>query len=138
MNCNKTTNLCSDLTLATCVDYEGTLGTNTTITENCVSQNDVNEDLYIQADDLYDNISTEEFVQTALDYELIDGELLLKSIIKKLEEEIITLKERVTELESEGDLTVLGLDFECLVDVCGDPITTKKQLFQALITQACL
>ena len=37
----------------------------------------------------------------------------------------------------ELDITGFNLDFDCLVDPCGDPITNLKTLLQLLINQAC-
>jgi len=142
MACNdKESNICIKPILATCVDYRGSLGENTNIEDNCVNQHDVNIDLYSLFDSLIENQSTSELGQLCLNYPVTEGKIFPKSVFKVHEEEICTLKDKVYDLENrnfgELDITGFNLDFSCLVDACGDPITDLKTLLQLLINKTC-
>lgn len=142
MACNdNVSNICIDPIKAPCVDYEGPLGANTTITDDCVNQHQVNEDLYTITDNIIENQDTSNLGNLCLTYPVTDGKILPKSVFETHEQEICDLKDRVTTLEGmnfgELDITGFNLDFACLVDPCGDPITDLKTLLQLLINQAC-
>ena len=142
MACNdKISNICIDPIKASCVDYEGPLGDNTTIKDECVTQHEVNEDLYSITDTIIESQSTSELGNLCLTYPITDGKILPKSVFETHEQEICDLKDRVTVLEEmnfgELDITGFNLDFACLVDPCGDPITNLQQLLQIMINQIC-
>ena len=142
MACNDDiSNTCSDPIKATCVDYDGQLGANTNITDDCVNQNDVNKDLYDITDKVISDSDTSNLGELCITYTLTEGSILPKSVFEQHEVEICDVKTRVTDLENTDyanlDITGFGLDFECLVDPCGDPITTLSQLLQLLISKSC-
>lgn len=142
MACNdNASNICIKTTLATCIDYKGKLGENTTITEDCVNQNEVNEDLYSITDTIIDEQDTSNLGNLCISYPVTDGKITLKSVVETNEQEICDLKSRVETLENMDfgnlDITGFNLDFTCLVDPCGDPITDLKQLLQIMINQIC-
>lgn len=142
MSCNnKISNLCIDSIKSGCVDNEAELGQNTKITETCVTQTNVNKDLYDITDEIITNSDTSDLGNLCITYPLTDGIITLKTVNSVNEQEICNLKDKVTELENKDfsslDITGFGLDFNCLVDPCGDPITTLGQLLQILINQTC-
>jgi hypothetical protein len=132
-------NICVDPIKATCVDYEGALGANTKITEDCVNQNDVNEDLYAITDEIIENIDASNLGNLCITYPV--GTITPKSALEQHEIEICDLQTRVTALENQNfadlDITGFGLNFSCLVDPCGAPITTLGQLLQIMINKDC-
>lgn len=140
MGCgNKTKETCGDVVYATCVDYEGDLGVNTKIVDDCVTIEETTEDLYSITDDIILDLDTSELGELCLTYPLIEGTVRPKSVLKVHETEICQLKE---DLEALGDLenldiTSWDIDFECLSDQCENPITTLGGLLQALVTQSC-
>lgn len=135
---DKVSNTCGNSIYATCVDYEGLLGDNTTITSSCVSQNDVNEDLYAITDSIIENSKTDNLGNSCITYPLTEGKILLKSVLETNEQEICSLKTRVESLESvnysELDITTWGLTIPtCIADSCNNPPTTLKELIQAIM-----
>jgi len=143
MACNDDiSNICIEPILSTCVDYQGDLGENTTIKDKgCVNQHEVNEDLYLITDNIIEDSSTSELGDLCLTYPVTDGKITPKSVFEIHEQEICDLKDRVQTLEEQTlaniDISTLGLDFDCLVDSCGDPITNLQQLLQIMITKIC-
>lgn len=141
MACNEiTSNICIDSTKAKCVDYEGPLANSSSIEEGCVNQHQVNEDVYTIIDNIEDSIVTP-VGDYCLTYPLTEGKILPKSVMSVHRTEICDLKTRVQALEDidYGDLDITGFDlnFQCLSDPCGDPITKLGVLLQLLINKAC-
>lgn len=141
MSCNKISNLCADPTLSVCVDHEAPLGVNTKIITDCVNQSDVNTDLYAITDEVIENSGTSNLGNLCVVYPLTEGVITLKSVNEQNEIEICNLKTKVTNLEtfdySNLDITGFTLDFKCLADPCGDPITKLGQLLQIIIDKSC-
>lgn len=138
---DKISNICVNPIQSTCVDYKGPLGTNTTIKDECVTQHEVNEDLYSITDSITENQDTSDLGDLCLSYPVTGGKILPKSVFEAHEQEICELKDKVQALEDMDfgnlDITGFGLDYQCLVDPCGDPITNFKTLLQVLINQSC-
>ena len=142
MACNDDiSNICIESTLDSCVDVTATLGENTKIVEGCVSQKDVNNDLYIITDEIITNSNTSQLGNLCISYPITSGKITLKSVFETHETEICNIKDRLNNLENQNianlDITGFGLDFNCLSDPCGDPITTFGQLLQILINKTC-
>ena len=141
MNCSEISNTCAETRLSTCIDHEAPLGENTKITSDCVNQSDINTDLYALTDEIINNSNTSSLGNLCINYPLTEGVILTKSVFVQNEIEICDLKNRVTILEnfnySTLDITSFGLDFKCLVDPCGTPITTLGQLIQIMINKDC-
>jgi hypothetical protein len=144
MGCNQSTsNLCTEDISSRCVDYDGPLGANTGITESCVDQYAVNEDLYNITDNIIsDSDATVDLEKSnCLTYPLTDGVVLVKTALTVLDTAVCDHESRITILEgkdySQLDITGFGLDFACLSDPCGDPITTLGQLLQIMINNQC-
>lgn len=135
-------NLCIDSFPSTCLDHVGDLGENTTITSSCVSQYDVNKDLYTITDNIITSLDLTDINNLCLTYPQIDGKVQPKTAIIKNAEEICSLIDRVQELENKDfanlDITGFNLNYQCLVDPCGDPISSLGQLLQIMINSLCL
>lgn len=141
MSCDKISNICAETILSTCVDHEGELGQNTTIEDGCVTQYDVNKDLYKLTDTLFNNLSTEGLGNLCIDYDITDGKILPSTIFSTNEVEICSLKDRVLSLESFDystlNISSFNLDYACLEDPCNNGLNTLKPLLQSLINKSC-
>ncbi len=140
MSCqDKLTNLTLHTTNSKEVDYEGNLGTNTKITEPCVNQEEVNEDLYSLVDETIEKLDTSSLGNSSITFPLTEGEIKFEDVIKQYETEISTLKAKVTNLENKDycniDITGCGIDFGTLLDPCSGPITTLGQLLNTLVSK---
>ena len=143
MSCkSKIKHTCGDKTYATCVFYSTEVPSwSELINEGCVVTEETTKELYQEVTKLRDKtdfsslsttcpditIETENGVVTPLSY---------ASTTLKLWEELKcpTTEEVITQ---DIDITGYGLDFKCLVDPCGDPITKLSQLLQIMIDQHC-
>lgn len=139
----KISDTCGKKHNAKCITYEGDLHANTEL-ENCDCHNleDVIEDLNLAIDNINEAIDLSGLGDDCLDYDLVDGILLVKNALKKFEEEICDIKDILgtntgCDPVFTADISCVGLDFECLSDACGSPISNLKELLQALITQSC-
>ena len=138
MACNDDiSNTCADPILATCVDYEGPLGANTKITDDCVNQNDVNQDLYAITDEII----------TAIDVSVIVGDCItipvdatIANIVGLLKDKVCELDTKVTTLENTDygtiNITEFGLTIPtCIADSCANPPTTLAEWMQVMMDQ---
>ena len=138
MGCNDNiSNLCADPILTTCVDYEGPLGENTKITDECVNQNDVNQDLYTITDETI----------TAIDVSSIVGDCItipvgatIADIVGLLKNKVCELDTAVTDLQNinyaDIDITGFGLTIPaCIADSCANPPTTLAEWMQVMMDQ---
>lgn len=138
MSCNgNTSNICVDPIVATCVDYQGPLGSNTKITDECVNQNDVNEDLYAITDETI----------TAIDVSSIVGDCItiplgasIADIVSLLKDKVCAQDAQITALESinyaDIDITGFGLTIPaCIADSCANPPTTLAEWMQVIMDQ---
>lgn len=135
MSCNDISNLCADPILATCVDYLGDLGVNTNITEDCVNQKDVNEDLYGLVDQLISDIDVSSITSTCI---TIPPNSTIAEIVALYEAKICELEGEMTTLQnidySTLDITGWGLTIPaCIADPCASPPTTLGPLLQAIM-----
>lgn len=138
MSCkDKTSTICIDSVNARCVDYEGEVSEKSEL-EGCINQHEVNEDIYTQLDNIDTNVDTSDLGDSCISYAETNGEVLIKTVLLKLEEEICTLKEsNAGSATTDIDITSFNLDFGCLVDPCGSQITGLYQLLQILIDKSC-
>jgi len=142
---DKISRTCGKKINAKCVDYEGTLHDNTELEDcDCHSVEDVIEDINVAINAINESIDLSELGDSCITYDKEDGKILVKEALKKLEECVCDLKDRLDDTDSTGcpaifseDISCLGLDFMCLSDPCGAPIQNLGQLLQALITQTC-
>lgn len=138
MSCkDKISNLCVDPIYSTCVDYEGPLGTNTKITDDCVTQSDVNADLYAITDEVIAGLDNSELTSNCM---TIPSGATTAEIIAIYEAKICELDTKVTELENidyaDMDITSWGLTIPtCIADSCDNPPTTLSDLLQVFMDQ---
>jgi len=138
MNCNnKTKQSCGSTNYSTCIQYEGSVNVNSTLTdETCLDLEQTTQDIY----DQLDNLDLSDLGDLCLSYTTVGGKNIVKNVLLKYEQEICTLKEKVTELENRPLCEMpLGdcVDTKCLVDACNENISTVGQLLQALIDLNC-
>lgn len=145
-HCNDKISLtCGKKINAKCVDYEGTLHNDTQLTNcGCYNLEDVVEDINNTINNITDALDTSGLGDSCITYTEVGGEITIKEALLRLEEKICEIADFVSLATPAAcppiftqDITCLGLDFECLVDPCGDPITNLKDLLQALITKSC-
>lgn len=107
--------------------------------EECLTLQETTEDLYKHVTWLREAVEVEEIegclnVETTKDsYRPNTTRYLLKNMVKELSEKVCNL-----EVEKEDENPILGLDFKCLTTVCGDPVSSLKELLQTLIDEICL
>jgi len=136
MNCNqKLSNNCADPILATCVDYEGNLGSSTKITKACTNQNDINEDLYAIVDETLASVNVREVTSDCMP--IVAGSTVAE-IIEVYENEICLLKTKVASLENKDyskiDITSFNLDFPaCIRDACETTPVTLADWMQVIM-----
>lgn len=137
MGCNNISNLCADPILATCVDYEGPLGENTKITEDCVNQNDVNEDLYAITDETITAIDVSAIVADCI---TIPEGASIADIVGLLTTKVCEQDVQIAALENinyaDIDITGFGLVIPaCIADSCANPPTTLAEWMQVMMDQ---
>lgn len=138
--CDKIEDTCGKKINARCVDYEGTVNSQSPLTEGCLNVHNTTEDIYDQLEVIQESIDLTDLGSACITYPQ-------EGLALKVSEALLGLETKVCELAvtEEGchpifdaDITCLGLNLGCLPDdPCGDPITTFKQLLQALIAQSC-
>ena len=134
-NCNKIKHTCGTKNYATCIEFETALPEFSELID-CVNLEETTEELY--------NLTSESQLsglgESCLEYvETEEGKIIVKNVLLKFEEEICTLKERITDLETisicNQSITSCNLDFGDLVTACGDQPTTLKEVLQLLLDQ---
>lgn len=140
-NCNnKTKYTCGDSIYATCVNVESAPNSQSSlVSEQCISQEDFNEDIYGQLEDIWTENDLEALGELCLSYTEISGKKVVKNVLLKFEEKICELQERILELETTAicSTSIQDCNFTLgdLVDGCNEPPTTLKDLLQILINQ---
>ncbi len=129
------TNTCVEPVKSTCVEFEGTLGANTKITSECVTQHEVDEDLYAITDEVIEGLDNSGLTSTCI---TIPVGSTTAEIIAIYESKICELEGKVTTLEnidySTLDVTGWGLTIPaCIADPCASPPTTLGPLLQAIM-----
>ena len=136
---SKTRETCGDVMYATCVDYEGMLGANTKITDECVTIEETTEDLYAITDEIISNYDTSGLGQLCMTYTLTDGSILPKTVFETHEQKICELDSALQALNNLEGVNISGwaVDFDCLQDACNNPIQTLGQWVQAATSAIC-
>jgi len=129
-----------EATFATCLITETTPNSQSSlISENCLDQEQVNGDIYQQLENIQSQSELSELGNSCMEYVETDGELFVKSVLLKMEQEICTLKTEVETLKSttvcDMDISSCELELGGLVDSCGQQPQTLKDLLQILINQ---
>lgn len=134
---------CGIPTQAECVETQVEVNSQSSLTEeDCLSQEEVNTDVYTQLEKLWSESDLEALGELCLSYTLVGGKKIVKNVLLKFEEEICNLKTEAEQIKQEAfldlDISDAGLDFECLQNQCDENIRTVRDLLQALITNSCL
>lgn len=130
----KISNVCIKTISSKCIDYKGTLKTNSELEEGCVTQFQVNEDLYNITDKIKKNQEVFNLEGSCIEYPVINNEITLTDIIQTHRSKICNLENKTLD---QIDITNLGLDFKDLADYYENPIVNLKTLLQALINRSC-
>ena len=131
-----------DASYATCIITELTPNSQSSLIDSeCLSQEQVNEDVYEQLENIQIQSDLSELGNLCLNYVEVGGKIFVKNVLLKMESEICLLKEEVETLKTttifDKSLVGSGLDLDCLTDACSNEITTYGELLQALITKSC-
>lgn len=136
--CDDRKNSCGIRTPAICVSYKGYLPKYSKLEENCLTTEETTDDIYHLIDWIKESVDLKDYDPDCLDIDKVEDiyfedkeRFLIKDVLKKLTEKVCALED-----EHEVDDT-LELDFKCLTSVCGDPITSLKDLLQTLIDEVC-
>lgn len=127
---------CGIPTQATCVSTEVTPNEASSLTEeSCLSQEEVNEDVYEQLEKVWSQINLEDLGESCLTYTLEETKIIVKNVLLKFEEEICDLKQKVEDLEDRQlcDFPLCDLELGDLVDQCDEQPQTLGALLQILI-----
>jgi hypothetical protein len=138
MGChNKISHTCGERTYLICSEYEGTVNTDSSLTEeSCLNGQEVVQDIYNQLE----NLDLSALGELCLEYVQVSGKNVVKNVLLKFEEKICEYEQRITELENRPLCEMpLGdcVDTKCLVDACNENISTVGQLLQALVDINC-
>lgn len=127
---------CGTLIKATCVDYEGELPER--LKDNCLSVEEIIEDIYADLDKIKKGISTEGLGTNCIKYG-VTTPLSVLDVLKKHEEKICELTNGSTGSDMGNiDVQSWGLDTSCLATICDRPnIATMKDLLQSMINKIC-
>ena len=133
-NCNKISHTCGERTYLICSEYEGTVNTDSSLTEeSCLNGQEVVQDIYNQLE----NLDLSALGELCLSYVQENNKNIVKNVLLKFEEEICELKNRVEELETvdicNQSITSCNLDFGDLVDACGNQPTTLAETLQLIL-----
>jgi hypothetical protein len=138
---------------ANCVDTSVNVNEKSSLVdESCLTQEEVNQDIYDQLKDLTD--LSELGKGDCVDYGCDTEDLTIPKVLKKFED-IFTANKLCKDEEDEGSTDETGgsgggststnnsgivfsdLDLSCLQDKCGQTITTPTNTIQALIDLVC-
>lgn len=127
---------------ARCVFYDLNIPPFSKLSDSeCVTVEETTSDLYNLVSWLRESINIENLdirdldLQSVLDsYEPTKQRYLVKDVLEGIISQVDDIKKLA---ESNDTNSGLELDFKCLVSSCGAPITSLKDLLQALIDEVC-
>lgn len=133
---------CGIPTMASCVTTEVTPNAQSSLVgESCLSQEEINEDVYEQLGDIRTETDLSALGDKCLTYVKVGGKLFVKNALLKMEDEICTLKTEVENLKNRKicDIPIKECltDFDCLTLPCDNSITTLKDWMLAMQTKIC-
>ena len=139
MSCKKKIkHTCGTRTPASCVFHDIDIPEYSNLSdEECLTADETTEDLYKLITSIRESLDLTEFEKSCLDLTKVkdtynkDSVYLVKDVLQEMNTEICNLKEGKEEEDE------LSLDFKCLVDTCGTPISSLKELLQVLINEVC-
>ena len=127
---------------ARCVFYDLNIPPFSKLSDSeCVTVEETTSDLYNLVSWLRESVNVEGLdikdldLQSVLDsYEPTKQRYLVKDVLEGIISQVDDIKKLT---ESNDTNSGLELDFKCLVSSCGAPITSLKDLLQALIDEVC-
>ena len=127
---------------ARCVFYDLNTPSFSKLSENdCTTVDETTSDLYNLVSWLRESVNVEGLdikdleIQSVLDsYDNSKQRFLVKDILSEIISQVDDIKKLT---ESNDTNSGLELDFKCLVNSCGTPITSLKDLLQTLIDEIC-
>ena len=127
---------------ARCVFYDLNTPSFSKLSNNdCVTVEETTTDLYNLVSWLRESVNIENLdirdldLQSVLDsYEPTKQRYLVKDVLEGIISQVDDIKKLA---ESNDTNSGLELDFKCLVNSCGTPITSLKDLLQTLIDEIC-
>jgi len=133
---------CGIPTQAACVSTEATPNEQSSLVEEtCLSQEEVNEDIFEQLGDIWSELDLTALGELCLDYTLVSGKKIVKNVLLKFEEKICELQERVEELENrkicDTPISECVTNFSCLEGECDSNIVTLGDWMTAVQTRIC-
>jgi|SRR5690606_17021237 len=139
MSCNDKKIGCQNKEYAKCVYYEVEVPDwSLLVEEECVNIEETTADIYGEITNLKDRLDFSEITSDCFEIETEDGVVTPKSLMTTLVEKVEDLScEKECDVKCDIDITDYGLDFKCLVDPCGEPITKLSTLLQILINEHC-
>jgi hypothetical protein len=125
---------------ATCVRYEGTVNSQSSLNnDSCLDLGQTTLDIYTQIGSILDDMSTANLGDRCLNYTLENAKLKIKNVLIKHEEEICDLKEEINTLKTTAvcdlDITDCNLDFNGLVDACGNTPTKLGEVLNLIFSK---
>ena len=142
-NCNKVKHTCGSPTMAECTSFEGTPNAQSPLVATpCLSIEDTSQDHYNQLGDIWTQIDLSALGNKCLEYVEVGGKVFVKNALIKMEDEICTLKAKVTALENrqlcDFPITSCVTDFGCLALPCDTTIQTLGDWIKAVQTKICI
>ena len=126
---------CGTKTQAVCTYYKGYLPKYSKLDPDCAVIEETTEELYKHQEEILKSIDSSKLKTDCFDYPTteVNGEdkVMIVDILQTLQNEICEMKEDSAESDA------MSLDFKCLVAPCGSPISSLKDLLQALIDGYC-
>lgn len=137
-NCgNKIKNMCGEKTYATCTYYELEVPTfSTLLDQDCITIEETTSDLYLAVGGIKSEIDLSSLGDNCLTYVQEGGKDTIKNVLLKYEQEICSLKNKVTYLENEAICNKIitdCVDLTGIVDACNTQISTLGELLQYLV-----
>lgn len=136
----RTKSRCGTLTPAVCVKYEGEFPEWSSLKdESCTSIEEVAEELYDKIGDVQETVELGN-IDNCINYDReTDGTVKINTAVTKHAELLCELLGAgdPSGKDLSPDISRWGLNYGCLVDECGNPPTTLKQLLQLLINGVC-
>jgi len=137
-NCNKVKHTCGTPTMSECTSFEGTPNAQSPLISSiCLSQEDIDQDHYNQLGDIWTQIDLSALGNKCLEYVEVGGKVFVKNALVKMEDEICTLKAKVTTLENTAIcnkiITECAFDFGTLTFPCDVQPQTLGEVIQLIL-----
>lgn len=141
MGCeSKIKHTCGTKVMANCTFYESEVPDLSGLTnDDCLTIEETTSDIYNYLETLENSLDITGLGSECLEYDEVDGEVTIGSVLQQFEKELCLLKGEGSSNTTSTvlDISDMGLDFKCLVDPCNNSITELSQLLQLLIDKVC-